>query len=185
MALTVTGATSFRPAKRQGLHSTPSLNFLEAASQTFKIGSPLTFTTGGSTVELCASTTNPVNIIGFSAEDASGTTNNPIRIWPLADGVIWEAELGTAALTDVTLAQTQVGDVYGIARDGTNLGYFIDTANTAVLQVKVRIVGLKDAVGTVNGRVYCTFFDFVMDTDAAVGSQIAIVNAWKVYGATS
>jgi hypothetical protein len=183
MALTVSGANSIRPARRLGFHSTPSMNFLEAASQTFKIGTPLTFTSGGSTVEEVATPALPINIIGIAAEDASGTTNDPIRVWPLVDGIIWEAPLGTTALTDVDLAQAQVGDILGIGQDGTNLGYFVDTALTAVLSTRVRVVGLKDAAGTTNGRVYFVFLDFVMDTNAAVGSQVNIINGWKIYGA--
>lgn len=183
MALTVTSANSIKPAKHYGYHSTPSETFLEAASQTFKKGTPLVFTSGGSTVE--EDTSNPLSIVAIAEADASGTTNNPIRATPLVDGQLFEGVLGNGDETDYTLAQTDVGDVYGLDLEGTNLGWFVDKQNTAVLTVKVRVVKLLDPAGTVNGRVFFRFLDFVFDSDAAVASQIAVVNGWKVYAATA
>ena len=183
MALVVKSARSIAPAKHYGFYSTPSETFKEAAGQTFKKGTPLVFTAGGSTVE--QDTSNPLSIVAIAENDATGTTNADVRAIPLVDGQLFVGVLGNGDETDYTLAQTDVGDVYGLDLDSTHFGWFVDKQNTAVLTVKVRVVKLLDPAGTVNGRVFFRFLDFVFDSDAAVASQIAVVNGWKVYAATA
>ena len=179
MALSVSGANSLKPSKGLGLHSTPSITYLEAASQTFVKGTPLVFTSGGSTVE--QDTSDPAPIVGIAEHAASGTTNDPVRVVPAIPGKVFEGILGNGDLTDYTLAQTDVGDVYGLARDATNLGWFVDKQDTAVANVRVRVVGLRDAAGTVNGRVYFVFLIATQDTD----DQILIPTTIYAHAAAS
>src|SRR3990170_2765324 len=163
MALTVNGARSLKPGPGLGTHSHPSITFKEAASQTFKKGCPLVFTSGGATVE--EDTSDPAGIVGIAEEDATGTTNNPVRVVPAIPGLLFDGILGNGDLSDYTLLAADVGDVYGLVRDGTNLGWFVDKQDTAVATVRVRVVGLKDPAGTVNGRVYFVFLLGTQDTD--------------------
>jgi len=183
MALTVTGAESFRCAKPLGSKNAPTLTFPEAASQTFKKGAPVIFTSGGTTVETGG--TNPASVIGIADADGHNTAASVDKcpVTPL-DGSVFEGVLGNGDLTNYTLLAADVGDVYGITV-AAGLGWFVDKQKTAVATNRVRVVALKDPAGTVNGRVYFVWLDFVFDTDAAVASQITVVNGLKVYAATA
>jgi hypothetical protein len=155
MAFTVDGSNSIKAVRRLGLHSTPSLTFLEAASQTYVKGSPLIASSG--LAAITGAVANPVDIIGISESAATGTTNDPVRVNPISADIVYEGILGKADLSDRVTAQTDIGTAYGINRDATNLGFFVDVDNTTPAEVKVRVIGFKDAVGTTNGRVYFTF----------------------------
>jgi len=170
MALTVKGAQSLRPAPGLGTHSHPTIIFKEAAAQTFKKGCPVVFTTGGTTVE--EDTSDPQPIVGVADANASGTTSNDIPVVPALPGLLFEGILGNGDLTNYTLLAADVGDVYGLARDATagNLGWFVDKQETT--NVRVRVVKLKDAAGTVNGRVYFTFL-----TVAVIGGVTTPISA--------
>lgn len=170
MALVVKAANSLNAGPGLGTHSHPSITVPEAAAQTFKRGCPLVFTAGGSTVE--EDTSDPQPIVGIAEQDASGTTNDPVRIVPAIPGVLFEGVLGNGDLTDYTLLAADVGDVYGLARDGTagRLGWFVDKQDTT--NVRVRVVALKDPAGTVNGRVYFTFL-----TVAVIGGVTTPISA--------
>lgn len=168
MALVVKAAASLRAAPGLGTHSHPSITFKEAASQTFVKGCPVVFTSGGSTVE--EDTSDPQPIVGIAEHAASGTTSDPVRVVPAIPGLIFEGFLGNGDLTDYTLLAADVGDVYGLARDATNKGWFVDKQDTT--NVRVRVVGLKDAAGTVNGRVYFTFL-----TVAVIGGTTTPISA--------
>jgi hypothetical protein len=164
MALAVDGNNSLKPGPGLGTHSHPSITFNEAASQTFVKGCPVVFTSGGSTIE--QDTTDPAPIVGITAEAASGTTNDPVRVYPAIPGLLFEGILGNGDLTDNDLDATDVGDVYGLAYDSTNFGWFVDKQDIAVATVRVRVMGLKDAAGTTNGRVYFSFLTVTQDNDA-------------------
>jgi hypothetical protein len=192
MALVVKEAASFRVAQGVGSHSHASFTFREAASQTFKKGAPLVFSgavnTGGNTV--AEGGTDPTLIVGIAEE--AGENNavagaKKVRCTPLLGDYVFEGILGNGDTTDYTLAVTDIGDVYGITK-AADSGWFVDKQKAAIFgagSVRVRVIGLKDAAGTVNGRVYFVFLDFVFDSDAAVGSQITAVNGLKVLAATT
>lgn len=183
MALTVSGAQSFRCATNIGVKNAPTLTYPEAASQTFKKGAPIVFTSGGTTVE--EGGTNPTFIIGIADHDGQNTTASAkdTATTPLTE-LTFEGILGNGDLTDYTLLAADVGDRYGITKAAGG-GWFVDKQKTAVLNCRVVVLRLKDPAGTVNGRVFFKFLDFVMDTDAAVGSQVAIVNGLRIYAAAS
>lgn len=170
MSLSVKPARSLSAAPGLGTHSHPSITFKEAAAQTFVKGTPVVFTAGGSTIE--QDTSDPQPIVGVAEHAASGTTNDPVRVVPAIPGLLFQGILGNGDLTDYTLAQTDVGDVYGLARDATAgaLGWFVDKQETT--NVRVRVVGLKDPAGTVNGRVYFTFL-----TVAVIGGVTTPISA--------
>ncbi len=184
MALTVTGSKSFRCATNIGVKNAPTLTYPEAITQTFKKGAPIVFTSGGTTVE--EGGTNPTFIIGIADADGQNTASASLKntvTTPLTE-LTFEGILGNGDLTDYTLLAGDVGDRYGITK-ASGGGWFVDKQKTAVLNCRVIVLRLKDPAGTVNGRVYFKFLDFVMDTDAAVGSQVAIVNGLRIYAATA
>jgi hypothetical protein len=181
MALSVKEANSLRVARGNGSHSHSSMTRREAAAQTFKKGAPLVFTSGGDTVQ--EGGTDPTFIVGVAEEAASGTTNNPVRFSPLLGDFLFDGILADDD-TDTTLAETDVGDVFGLTKHADG-GWYVDREKTAVTTVRVRVTGLKDAVGTTNGRVYFTFLDYTFDTDAAVASQLVVVNGLRIYAATA
>lgn len=192
MALVVKEAASFRVAAGVGSASHASFTFREAATQTFKKGAPLVFTgvvnTGGNTVQEGGA--DPTNIVGIAEE--AGENNavagaKKVRCTPLTGDYVFEGILGNGDTTDYTLAVTDIGDVFGITKAADN-GWFVDKQKATIFgasSVRVRVTGIKDAAGTVNGRVQFVFLDFVFDSDAAVGSQITPVNGLRVVATTA
>jgi hypothetical protein len=192
MALTVKEAQSFRVARGFGSSSHASLTFREAATQTFKKGAPIVQSgapnTGGNTV--AEGGTDPTHILGIA--DEAGENNavagaKNVRVIPLCGDYMFEGVLGNGDLTDYTLAVTDILDCFGVtkAADG---GWFVDKQKAAIFGaggVRVRVVALKDAAGTVNGKVFFNFLDFVFDSDAAVASQITVVNGLRCLAATA
>ena len=134
--------------------------------------------------------TDPTHIIGVAEE--AGENNavagaKKVRCVPLTGDYVFEGILGNGDTTDYTLAVGDIGDCFGItkAADG---GWFVDKQKAVIFganSVRVRVIGLKDPAGTVNGRVQFVFLDFVFDTDAAVASQITVVNGLRVIGVTA
>lgn len=183
MALTVTGAQSFRVATNIGVKNAPTLSYPEAASQTFKKGAPIIFTSGGTTVEEGGA--DPTSIIGIADHDGNNSTASADLTYttPLTE-ITFDGILGNGDTTDYTLLAADVGDKYGITKAAGG-GWFVDKQKTAVLSCRVVVLSLKDPAGTVNGRVRFKFLDFVFDTDAAVASQIVVVNGLRVYAATA
>ena len=136
MALTVNGAKSLRPAPGLGTHSHALLKFSEAAAQTFLKGCPVVFTSGGTTVE--EDTSDPQPIVGVADHNASGTTSDPVLVVPAIPSYTFDGILGNGDLTDYTLLAADVGDVYGLARDATNKGWFVDKQETTNVRVRAR-----------------------------------------------
>ncbi len=169
MALTVDGANSFKPAKHLGLGSTPSIEFLEAATQTFKRGAPLQWASG----YVSEASADDDEIIGIAETDAHNDTSagtHVMRVIPALPGMVFSGHLGNGSglTTDYTTLQTDIGAVYGIVKDGTNLGWLVDQDETT--NVRVRVIGFQDAVGTANGRVYFIFLSY-MNIDGSASAK--------------
>jgi hypothetical protein len=132
----------------------------EAATQEFNGGAPLFFSSGK-----VAEITDPVGdteqIIGIALNDASGTTSNPTQVVPALPGLVFEACLANVADDLYTIALADVGKLCALRRDDTNDTWFLGAndahATNPVAGAGCRIVSLKDAVGTVNGRVNFVF----------------------------
>lgn len=144
---------AIRPSRRLGLSSTPTLPGPEGASQTFKKGAPLIYTSG----YLVEAAVDPVaGIVGFAEEDAHNAAAGlyEIGVTPALPGVIFEGILTDESDAAYTLAQTALGLQYALQKDTTTLAWAIDSADTTL--ISVRIVELVDAIGTVNPRVRFT-----------------------------
>jgi hypothetical protein len=126
------------------------LTYPEAAAQTFKKGDPVKVNAGGQ-VLLGVDTEGS---LGIAERDASGVTNTDIRVTLHNYDDLYTASLSAAGAT-ATLAQADVGTRCSYIKS-TITG---ETAKTVVDKSDAQtdvlvIVGLKDPVGTVDGRVY-------------------------------
>ena len=149
----------FTVAKMLGLSSVPVLRAQEAAAETFIEGSPLVIGAGGAENELTEAATDVVNdIVGIANKAASGTQGDDIEFIPALPGVMFEGNVGATVSTGSIVADDLM-NVFPLTLTGTD--WFIDTSDNTT--PAVRIVGFKDPVGTLNGRVY---FIFLTDTTA-------------------
>lgn len=123
----------------------------EAASQDYKAGAPLEYTSG--TIEALATGGADTGlVIGIAAQDATGTTGAAVPYYEANDYNLFEGSLidGTSAYT---LLGTEIGTAYGLIDSGDN--WYVDISNTS--QTKVEVVGLIDPVGDINPRVIVRF----------------------------
>jgi len=144
-------------ANLNGLYAVPIMHGAEEASSTFVAGDPLIVSNTAGQIEEAA--TEPVNnILGIANEPASGVPGGDIEYVPAIPGVIFEGNIGTS----ISAGAIAAADLYALYPLQLATGdWFVDkTDNTNPC---VRVVGFKDPVGTVNGRVY---FMFLTDTTA-------------------
>lgn len=153
---------SIRPAKFVGGLGFPTWEFKEAAAQSFKAGAVVIFTAGGSTVEQGGADAS--SIVGIAAHNASGTTNATCRVHPALPGAVFQGVLGGSA-NPHTLAQADVGDIYGLVAAASG-AWHVDFDETTHANCRVRIIGLVDPVGTVDGEVLFVFLTTVEKTNA-------------------
>ena len=137
---------------KSGKPSSGNLPFTypEAAAQTFKKGDPVKLNTSGQ-VLLAVDTEGSW---GIAKKDATGVTNSPIQVI-VHDTKDFYAASASAAGATRTVTQSDVGlrcsyikSTQSGETDKTVLD--VSDAQSDVLQ----IVGLKDPVGTVDGRYY-------------------------------
>lgn len=143
----------------QGWQDQGTETFAEAASQTFVIGAPLTFTAGK--VEVIQSVTAPA-ICGIALTKASGTSAaqsapNINVIVPL-QGKVFTVSVdttttsGTAALGTGTPANFNVGTNYQLLLDSTSGNYYMGTGTASPV---FTLLGYDPGQATtVNGRVW-------------------------------
>lgn len=135
--------------------------YKEGTSVVFKAGAPVILSSG-----LVVEAANPNDtgvLLGLAARDSENDTDNsPIQVNPAIPGLVFDGILGNSADDLRALAQTDVGLYAALIKDTTagNLGWYLNATTASLTRPnnsRVKIVGLKDAVGTVNGRVYFTF----------------------------
>src|SRR5574343_286537 len=145
---------SFKPAYVMGLTVIPTETIAEGASQTFKKGEVIVASSGYA-IATAAGNDEPTlgTILGVAAEDAHNTTAGLYNISysPALPFVVFEGQLYIAAGTGIT--QAMVGAAYELNVSSNK--WYIDGDNTT--DERVRVIGLKDAIGTVDGVVYFVF----------------------------
>ena len=150
MAATIYSDDWIRPATAIASHLMRS--GAEAASQSFKRGAPLVWSSG----YLAEATSGAaVDIVGFAAEDAhndSSAGTHDVAYYPTEQCPTFIGKL--AAASDHTLAQTDLGTAYGLA--STSSKWYVDYDESSSSHKSVTVVRLIDAVGTSNGRVEFT-----------------------------
>jgi len=144
--------TALRAVKTMGLSSIPSLTEKEANSSTFLKGAVLVDSSG----TLAEGGSNPTNIVGVADRPGQNGTSKNTRYVPALRNIIFEISFDKAsALGTVSPAQTDLNVEYGITKDSAGVWYLdIDKTTT---NGRVRIIGFKDAIGTIQGRVYVYF----------------------------
>ena len=150
MALT----RSIQPEYMIGMPSVPTETIKEGASQSFLKGEVLVISSGYAVVGT-AGDDNPVlgTILGISCMAGRNVSTYPdLQYIPALPGVVFSAQLQNAAAT-AAVAQTNVGTVYGL--NVTSNQWWVDTDDTT--DERVRVIGYKDPIGTVNGVVYFVF----------------------------
>lgn len=125
----------------------------EAASQTFRKGTPLIFdNTAGHENRVATAGSDPTSgILGVASIDATGTTDSEITYWIADNGNQFIGRVQDGGTLDYTQVGLQCGIVYDSGLDIWRVDYS-DTSNK-----NVEITGLIDADGDVNGRVRFQF----------------------------
>lgn len=150
-----TSRVRFRVAKVSGLGATPVWRAPEDASETFILGAVLVNNAGF--VEEGGA--NPANIIGIADEaghNAAAAGDSNMHFVPALDSIIFEGSVDNTAAGTGTIAATDMWTEYGITEDADGVWY-IDKDKAAGATSRVRIVGFRDPVGEVMGRVYFKF----------------------------
>lgn len=143
--ISVSSGSYIRPANGMG----EIAHYGEGASQTFKKGDPLIFGSDADEEHLVkVAGSDPGAIIGFAAEDATGTKGTKIAVYLADDLARFLVHVADSQTLDVNMLKAAG---YGIVADGTNSIWRLDTSETTAKIFKVR--ALVDAHGDVNGRV--------------------------------
>jgi hypothetical protein len=149
-----------------GLIAAPVLHGIETAAQTFKKGAPLINTDAAGTM---TESTSPIDAsavgkrtLGLALNDATGVTSKDIPFAVAGEHTVFEGTLSDATAGTHTLAQADVWETFPLVKDGTfSTGNWYIDANAEADAGGALIVGLKDPVGTVDGRVF-----FIITTPA-------------------
>lgn len=141
-------------AKLSGYAATPQLKGNEKATQTYKKGAFLIDDDAG----LMTESTSPIDAsavanrtFGLASRDATGVTSAEVIFAWLGPNVILEGTLSNGTAGTHTLAQTNMWKVYPIIKGTAN--WYLDT-NAVSDTGGGLVVGFKDPIGTVDGRVY-------------------------------
>ena len=144
-------------AKTLSGHSIPVLHGVEIASATWTAGAFLQDDDSGA----LTLPTSPINAsavgnraFGMALNKATGVTAADAAFIWLTPDVVLEMTLSDPAGTH-TLAQADQWKVYPVTVDGTfSTGFWYLNGNAAVDTGGAVVVGFKDPIGTVDGRVY-------------------------------
>lgn len=138
-----------------GLSSTPTMQGVEAAGQTFKAGALLIFSSGSLAIATSGDDLPTLGAIaGVACEAATGTTGNAVLFIPAIPGIEFEGTFDHAAGTEVS-AQGDVGAKFGLTLDASSGFFFVDHDDTT--DDRVVVTGFKDALGTTSSRCYFMF----------------------------
>lgn len=137
-----------------GLTTMPVVTGVEKASQTYVAGAFVVDDDSGRITE----STSPIDAsavakrtIGMALESASGTTGDPVPIAWATPFTVFEGTLSDATAGTHTLAQADQWKVYPITKGSAN--WYLD-ANAVSDTGGGLVIGFKDPIGTVDGRVY-------------------------------
>lgn len=128
-----------------------------SGTQTFKAGEMVCLSGGaGAAVGLTAPPTDAsgFGILGFAADDASGTTSSKKGVWIATPDTVFIANVGHSTSASAQTAATDFGQLYGLTTLSGRT--YVDKSKTAVSTVMCRVIGLheQDDVPSFYGRVY-------------------------------
>lgn len=141
-----------RPAKYDGLVAQPTYHAPEAAAQTYEKGALLISSSG----KVATAGADPAleTLIGVANHNSTGTTDTDVEYIPALPHITFEGTFSSGG-TGVALLQSDLWVAYGVAVDATTKVWYVDKADTT--NIRVVIVGFRDAVGTTDARVYFKF----------------------------
>lgn len=153
------------------------LSFQEGATQVFKKGDLLIFTSG----QVTLAGADPTSIVGIAAMDATGVQGSMIQVWLANSGNIFVGSRGTVSGATFTgtaagTAFADVGTVFGLTRASTpTLKWAVDSSKTtaqatngSTSRVIVVATDPRDVAGTDTGaRLQFIFLDITGTTSTA------------------
>ncbi len=142
--------TAMKESHTLGATILPSAHGVEAAGQSWKIGAVLVDSSGS--LAIGANDPSLGTILGVARVAATGVTAADVIYTPAAPNVVFEANLDDGSGT-LALAQTHMHGRFGITLASEK--FYIDQSDTT--NIRVCVIGFRDAIGTVNGRVYFVF----------------------------
>ena len=141
-------------ARMEGLYSIPVEHGVEAASQVYKKGSFLIYSSG----KVAIAGANPASILGIAANAATGVTSTDAPYIPVLLQILFELCVdgalvatnapGTGKPSDLT-----IGATYGISLDAASGNWYLDSSKSAANQVARLIEYDSDQSAVINGRV--------------------------------
>jgi len=141
-------------AKHIGFTSSPLLYGAEKAAQTYTKGAFVQDDDSG----LITESASPIDAsgvtkraFGLARDSATGVTSAEVALYWLGPQTVIEITLSDSTAGTHTLAAANMWKVYPITKGTTN--WYLD-ANAVSDTGGGIVVGFKDAVGTVDGRVY-------------------------------
>ena len=149
----------------------PIWHGVEKAAQTYKRGALLQdddagrLTPSASPVDGSAVTKRA---FGLALNDAKGTTGEDVPFVPVAEAQVYEGTLSDSTAGTHTLAQADQWQTFPITKATTH--WYLD-ANAVSDTGGGLVVGFKDAIGKVDGRVY-----FIITTPARGGANAGSAN---------
>ena len=136
---------------KKGLSAIPVRHAPCAATETLAKGAAIITDANGRVTEAGV---NPTEITGFAIHAlAAAAVGTDLAYVPGAgSNVVFEGSVDNTHAGTGTIAQTDYQAEYGLTADTTGIWY-VDKDKTGA-NARVRIVGFKDALATVMGRVY-------------------------------
>lgn len=146
--------------RTEGLYSIPIEHGVEAASQSYKKGMLLIYSSGKLTVW----TADADNIVGISCSAATGVTSADVPYIPaLPDSIIFEVSMDGALSTNAPAtgkpSDLTIGATYGASIDGaTGLAYLDSSKDVSGQEEIWRLVDYDaDQASVIQGRVRVRF----------------------------
>lgn len=153
-------------ARTMGLAATPIEHGVEKASSTYVAGAFVIDDDAGRMTE----STSPIDVgavarrcIGMACNAATGTTGKDVPIVMATGQTIFEGTLSDLSAGTHTLAQADQWQTFAITKGTAN--WYLD-ANAKSDAGGGMVIGFKDAIGTVDGRVY-----FIVTSPARGGAN--------------
>lgn len=152
-------------ANLYGPNNAPIWHGIEAATQTYKYGTPLINSSGS----LATAATLPTlgTVVGISVAKASGTTGADVPFYPILNGSIWEITADVLSSTTVTgtgvISQSDFWNKFNMSLDTVGVNFYLNQAGTNV--GGLFLIGAKQGVvlgTTKQPRVYVTFASYAL-----------------------
>ena len=139
---------------QKGLFSIPVRHAPVAASETLTKGAPIVVDVNGRVTEAGV---NPTDFLGFAVHAlTSAAVGTDLAYVPKRD-VVFEGSVDNSAAGTGTIVQTDYEAEYGLSVDSNGIWY-VDKDKVGG-NARIKIVGFRDAVATVLGRVYFEMID--------------------------